>query len=147
MPKLPSVNTFNLQLPINGEKICFFLQLFCGDPACNAKGKHSYSIIGKIEGFNNIEVAGEIISDYGHGTRLKDRLNFEYGQFIFSNVSLTAAIFKIRVQCKGNLSPGKIINADIYVYLKYNLRQFMVNGIETKYSLRNITKPEALLLQ
>ena len=147
MRKLPSVNTFNLQLPLNGEKICFFLQLFCGDPTCNGKRKYSYSIIGKIEGLNNIVAAAEIISDYGHGNRLKDRLNFECGRFIFSNVSLAAAIFNIRVRMKGNLSPGKIIIADIGIHLKYNLRQFLVNGIKTRYNLKNITEPAVMLLQ
>lgn len=146
MQAFPSVSTFTLQLPLNGKKVCFLLQLFCGNPSCNGKGKYSYSIIGKIEGISNLEAHAEIISDYGRGNRLKDRLNFECGQFIFSNVSFTAVFFHIQVRLKGNLSTGIIMKAEIGVHLKYNLRQFLPNGIQTRYSLHDVKESCVMFL-
>jgi hypothetical protein len=147
MHKFATINTFDIQLPVREEKIRFSLILFCGHPACNRKRKYSYSIIGKIDGLHNIEAFAEIFSDYGGGNRLKDRLDLQYNRFIFSNVSLTAARFSIQLQLRGEIGGGKIVNAGISVYLKYNLHRFFANGIKTNYSLKNVTEPAVMLLQ
>ena len=85
MHSLPSINIFKIQLLQKNQGVCVFIHLFCGSPLHNRKNKYSYSIVGKIEGLGNVEATTEIISDYGSGKLLKDLLNFEYNQFIFSN--------------------------------------------------------------
>lgn len=147
MHKFPAINTFGVRIPVHNEEIRFSLLLFCGNPAHNKKRQHSYSIIGKIEGLKNIEASAEIISDYKGGNRFKDILHLQKGQFLFSNVSGTPANFAIRLQLQGTIMTCKTINAEIHVRLKYDLQRFLANGVEAKYSSRNITEPVVMLLQ
>jgi hypothetical protein len=147
MNNFPSVNIFDVGIPVNNEKISFSLLLFCGQPVSNGKTQHSYSIIGKIEGLNDVSASAEIVSAYDDGNQFRDRLYLQNDQFIFSNLSLTAASFNIKLYLKGTFAGGKSVTAEINVNLKYNLCRFFANRIEAKYALKNSKEPVVMLLQ
>ncbi|MES1219700.1 MAG: hypothetical protein ABUT20_29640 [Bacteroidota bacterium] len=147
MQSRPFVNTFKICLPINGCNIGVVLQMFCGNPFFNKKKKYSYSIVGKIEGVKNAEATADIFSDYGSGNQLKDEFILEHNQFIFSNLGLSPAGFRLNMKFRGCLQPGKEITAEVNIEMKYTLKRIFVNGVTSKYEVKNIREPHFLLMQ
>ena len=133
MNPLPFVNSFRTQWPAGSETVTMQFYLFCGNPLFNKRQQYSYSIICRLHGIRQVEAIADIVSYYGRHCTLKDRLYLENAEFIFSNVSLVAASFYIRIKATGILQTGAILSIDTEIELKYSLRQIFISGIKTHH--------------
>jgi len=141
------INTFTINVPINGHIIRVVLCLICGDPSRNKKSKFSYSIVGKISGITCYTSFAEITSDYGRAGKLKDPLHILHNQFIYSNQGTVPVVLDIAMQLKG-ISPSEAaINARFNIKLRYTLQRLIVNGVKSECEWKNMPSSKVLLLQ
>lgn len=141
-----TINTFTLTQPVDEQVIELVLCLF-SNHSFQSRGRFSYSIVGKINGFSGTEGSVKITADYHSQTTLTDNLSMSDNGFIYCNQSSTPFMLDINLQFNGILPWQGAVNVNFRVKLRYSSGKFSVHAINNSYSIKSKTKPKIALMQ